>query len=203
MDVNAEENPLRAEQRREPAGARDPRTSSDQKHEHSDDRGSEPSSVLNRVTWVGLLVLASFPLFGAVADLVSDQHGGIPRDHYAAFRALSGMTVGQAKSAAPGLVQYVHQLEVGYAVHELVFAVLLLGIVAVPLRQCQRWAWFACWTVLIADITYAATFGAHDSTILLESIVGALGMSTLLLAFAPSIFSGHRSEQKLQLREVG
>lgn len=91
-------------------------------------------------------------------------------------------------TAVPGILSYVHQLEVGYAVHELVFGVLLIAIIAIPLRQRQRWAWFACWTILIADITYAATFGVHDPTILRESLIGAIGMPALLLALTPSVF---------------
>lgn len=140
-----------------------------------------------RVVWAALLAFAAFPLLGAILDLVSDQHG-IPGDHTATFHALSGMTVSQAKTAVPGILSYVHQLEVGYAVHELVFGVLLIAIIAIPLRQRQRWAWFACWTILIADITYAATFGVHDPAILRESLIGAIGMPALLLALTPSVF---------------
>lgn len=147
---------------------------------------------LPRLAWCGLLVLAAFPLVGAVADLFSDQRGSIPSDHLPTFHALAGMTLAQANAAAPGLISYIHQLEVGYAVHEVVFAVLLLAVVAIPLRQRQRWAWFACWTVLLADIAYAATFGAHDPTILRQALVGAIGMPTLLLAVAPSVFRSRR-----------
>ena len=143
---------------------------------------------VTRLVWAALLALAAFPLFGAILDLVSDQHGGIPGDHTAAFHSLSGRTVSQAKAAAPGVLSYVHQLEVGYAVHELVFGLLLVAVIAIPLRQGQRWAWFACWTILIADVTYAVTFGAHDPAILRESLIGAIGMPALLLALAPSVF---------------
>jgi hypothetical protein len=147
---------------------------------------------LPRMAWCGLLALAAFPLFGSLADLLSDLRGGIPADHAATFHVLSGMTIAQAKAAAPGIFSYVHQLEVGYAVHELVFAVLLLAVVAVPLRQRQRWAWFACWTILVADVAYAATFGAHDPTILRQALIGAIGMPALLLVLAPSVFRSHR-----------
>ena len=143
---------------------------------------------VTRLAWAALLALAAIPLLGAILDLASDQRGGIPGDHTATFRALSGMTVSQAKAAVPGVLSYVHQLEVGYAVHELVFGLLLVAVIAIPLRQRQRWAWFACWTILIADVTYAATFGAHDPAILRESLIGAIGMPALLLALAPSVF---------------
>jgi hypothetical protein len=143
---------------------------------------------VSRLAWAALLALAAFPLIGATLDLVSDQHDGIPSDHTAAFHALSGMTVSQAKAAVPGILSYAHQLEVGYAVHELVFGLLLIAVIAIPLRQRQRWAWFACWTILIADVTYAATFGSHDPAILRESLIGAIGMPALLLALIPSVF---------------
>lgn len=153
-----------------------------------DAAGGKRWLTVTRLAWAALLVLAAFPLVGAIADLFSDQHGGIPGDHTATFRALSGMTVSQAKVDVPGVLRYIHELEVGYAVHELVFGLLLVAVIVIPLRQRQRWAWFACWTVLIADITYAATFGAHDPTILRESLIGAIGMPVLLLALAPSYF---------------
>lgn len=111
---------------------------------HADKRPSpvKHSPVLSRISWVGLLVLAAFPLLGAIVDLISDQRDGIPGDHNATFQSLTGMSVAQAKVSAPGLLRYVHQLEIGYAVHELVFAGLLLAVVAIPLRTRQRWAWF-------------------------------------------------------------
>lgn len=147
-----------------------------------------------------MLALAAFPLAGAILDLVADQHSGIPGDHTATFRALSGMTVSQAKAAVPGVLSYIHQLEVGYAVHELVFGLLLVAVIAIPLRQRHRWAWFACWTILIANVTYAATFGAHDPAILRASLIGAIGMPVLLLTLAPSVFCRRVAESSRATR---
>jgi hypothetical protein len=154
---------------------------------------------LAHLAWGGLVALAAFPLFGAVADLFSDQRGGIPADHAPTFRVLTGMTLAQANSTAPGIVNYIRQLEVGYAVHEIAFAVLLLAIVAIPLRRRQQWAWFACWTILLADIAYAGTFGAHDPTLLRQALIGAIGMPVLLLAFAPCVFHSRRDEESVEL----
>lgn len=142
----------------------------------------------SNVAWAGLLVMGALPIFAAVADLVSDRRTGIPADHQAAFHSVTGMTVTGAHTALPGVMHYIHNLEVGYAVHEVVFGVLFLAVVAIPLRLRQRWAWLACWAVLLADITYTATFGAYDPTILRQSLIAVIGLPILLLAIAPSVF---------------
>jgi hypothetical protein len=79
-------------------------------------------------------------------------------------------------------------LERGYAIHELMFAILFLLILAVPFRARQRWAWWTCWTITIANLGYALTFGAHDSKVLAYSMVALIGLPLLLLAHAREFF---------------
>lgn len=151
-------------------------------------RAAGPRSSLSTLAWGALLLLGAFPLFAAVADLHSELHGGIPADHRSAFAGLAGSTVAAARSSAPGVMRYVHTLEVGYAVHELVFGGLFLAIVAIPLRRREPWAWWACWIVLAADLTYALTFGLHSATILRQSLIAVVGLPVLLSLLAPSVF---------------
>jgi hypothetical protein len=44
------------------------------------------------------------------------------------------------------------------------------------------------WVVLLADITYALTFGAHDAAILRQSLIGIIALPVLLLIQAPAFF---------------
>lgn len=93
-----------------------------------------------------------------------------------------------AKRSAHGTTQYITLLEVAYAFHELVFALLYLIIVAIPFRRGMRWAWWACWVVEIANLAYLFTFGRHDSTIFARALVAAVALPVLpvlLLAAAP------------------
>ncbi|MGW1803204.1 hypothetical protein ACWCQN_47260 [Streptomyces sp. NPDC001984] len=68
------------------------------------------------------------------------------------------------------------------------FGLLFLAVVIFAFRQGQRWAWFACWAVLIAAIGYSATFGANDSTLLNRSLVADVALPVLLMIAAPSFF---------------
>jgi hypothetical protein len=76
-------------------------------------------------------------------------------------------------------------LETGYAIHELVFGILFLVIVAIPLRRGQWWAWWACWVVLLADLGYTLTFGRHDAAVLSCSLIADFALPVLLLAQLP------------------
>ena len=91
-------------------------------------------------------------------------------------------------ASTPGIAHYVSTLEYGYALHELTFGLLFLAVVLIPLRRGQRWAWFACWAVIIASIGYSATFGAHDSKILGRSLIADIGIPVLLALAAPTVF---------------
>lgn len=135
--------------------------------------------------WVGLLALGAFPVVASVADLAADLRNRIPADHQSAFTALTGLRPPAAASARAGAARYIHLLEIGYAVHEIVFGVLFLAIVAIPLRRRQRWAWYASWAVLAADLTYTLTFGLHSSTVLRQSLIADVALVALLTVIAP------------------
>jgi hypothetical protein len=140
------------------------------------------------VAWILLLLLGGLFLFASLSDLASDARTGIPSDHTAAFQNVAGVTWNAAQSSAPGPTQYITLLEVAYAVHELVFALLFLLIVAIPFRRRARWAWWACWIPMIANIAYSLTFGAHDSTVLTYSLVADIALPVLLLVHIPAFF---------------
>ncbi|MFZ0216699.1 MAG: hypothetical protein WAM30_12260 [Candidatus Dormiibacterota bacterium] len=133
------------------------------------------------VGWALLLLLALFPVLSASLDLVADVSRGIPSDHQAAFAALVGRSWNSIQHAAPGTAGYITLLEIGYAIHELVFGVLFLVIVAIPFRRGEWWAWWACWVVLVADLAYTLTFGRHDAAILRQSLVADIALPVLLL----------------------
>ena len=57
-----------------------------------------------------------------------------------------------------------HSPVAGYGLSVMIrstFALLFVVIVAVPFRRGQRWAWWAAWIVMIADLGYTFTFGRH------------------------------------------
>jgi hypothetical protein len=139
-------------------------------------------------SWIGLILLGAFNLYAALADLAAGA--GPPSDHSGTFTALTGRTWASFKAAQPAAAHYITLLERGYALHELTFAILFLVIVAVPLRAGQRWAWWACWAVLIAYLGYTLTFGIYDHAILARSLIGVIALPILLLALVPSVFRG-------------
>jgi hypothetical protein len=114
---------------------------------------------------------------------------GLPSDHAGTFTALTG-------TSWPGLARYVTLLERGYALHELTFALLFVVIVAVPFRRGQRWAWWAAWIVMIADLGYTFTFGIHDHVILVRSLAVDVMLTVLLLAHVPVFFGHGRTDQQ-------
>ncbi|HZU13785.1 MAG TPA: hypothetical protein VFB58_13170 [Chloroflexota bacterium] len=140
------------------------------------------------VVWAFLLVLGAFFLFAVASDLAADLRTGMPNDHLGTFRSLAGISWTEATGQVRGVTRYITLLEVTYAFHELVFAVLYLIIVAIPFRQGRLWAWWACWPVEIANVAYLLTFGAHDSTIFYRALIAALALPVLLLIAAPWFF---------------
>ena len=140
-----------------------------------------------KASWIGLIVLGAFNVFAAVADLAATAGTGLPSDHTGTFADVAGRTWASFKAAQPGAAHYVTLVERGYALHELTFAILFLLIVVIPLRAGQRWAWWACWAVLIAYLGYIFTFGVHDSTILARSLIGVIALPALLLAQIPAL----------------
>ncbi len=138
--------------------------------------------------WAGLLLLGAFYVFGAVNDLIADGRTGLPADHTGTFAAVAGTGWDAARHASPGTAAYITLLERGYALHELVYAILFLTVLAVPFRRRQRWAWLACWTPTIANLGYALTFGTHDTAIGYRSLVALIALPVLLLVHVPAFF---------------
>lgn len=145
--------------------------------------------------WAGLLLLGGFYVFGAVNDLIADGRTGLPADHTGTFAAVAGTGWSTARQGSPGTAAYISLLERGYALHELVYAILFLAILAIPFRRRQRWAWFACWTPTIANLGYALTFGAHDTTIGYRSLVALIGLPVLLLVHLPAFFTRRAADR--------
>ncbi len=144
------------------------------------------------VAWILLLLLGALFLFASLSDLLADVRTGLPSDHLEAFRAISGMTWSQAQLAAPGITHFVTSLEIAYAVHELVFGVLFLIIVAIPFRQRARWAWWACWVPVLANLTYTITIGHYSTTTLVYSLIADVALPVLLLLHIPAFFGTAR-----------
>lgn len=140
------------------------------------------------IAWALLLLLGAFYLFAPLSDLRADAGIGLPADHLFTFAKVSGVPWETAKQSSPGVARYVTLLEVAYAVHELVFGILFLVILAIPFRRRARWAWWACWAVMLANITYTLTFGRHDPTILSRSLIADIALPILLLIHVPAFF---------------
>ena len=144
------------------------------------------------VAWILLLLLGALFLFGSLSDLLADIRSGIPSDHLEAFRAISGMNWSRAQLTAPGITHFITSLEIAYAVHELVFGVLFLLIVAIPFRRRARWAWWACWVPVLANLTYTFTIGHYGSTTLAYSLIADVALPVLLLLHIPAFFGTSR-----------
>ena len=140
-----------------------------------------------RVTWLLLLILALFTVLFPVLDLVGTARTGLPSDHTAAYRALAGHGFPGLQPAGPA--RYIRQLEYGYALHELTFALFFLVLVAIPVRTGQRWAWLACWLILIATVGYTLTFARYSGKTLTYSLIPDVAIPVLLLAQAPRFWT--------------
>ncbi len=151
------------------------------------DRGRATPRYLT-IAWVLLLLIGAFYIFAPVSDLLADAKTGIPSDHMGTFTNIAGTTWDGAKQAAVGLTKYITTLEVAYAVHELVFGILFIVLLVIPFRQRQRWAWWACWAPMLANITYSLTFGRYDTTILYRSLIADIALPVLLLIHIPAFF---------------
>jgi hypothetical protein len=102
------------------------------------------------------------------------------------------MSWSRAQLAAPGITHFVTSLEIAYAVHELVFGVLFLIIVAIPFRRRARWAWWACWVPVLANLTYTFTIGHYSTTTLAYSLIADVALPVLLLLHIPVFFGTSR-----------
>jgi hypothetical protein len=136
-----------------------------------------------------LLLLGVFFLYGAVSDLIATVGGNIPADHHGTFTSLAGVSYSNVKAASPGIAGYIPVLERGYALHELTFALLFIAVLAIPFRRRQRWAWWAAWLPMIANLGYTFTFGTHDQAILTRSLIADIALPLLLVAHIPAFFT--------------
>jgi hypothetical protein len=147
-----------------------------------------------RVTWLLLLIVALFSVLFPLLDIVGTARSGLPSDHTAAYRALAGHGFPGIQPTGP--TRYIRQLEFGYALHELTFALFFLILVAIPVRTGQRWSWLACWLTLIATIGYTVTFAHYSGKTLAYSLIPDIAIPVLLLAQAPRFWKpGHPSRQ--------
>jgi Isoprenylcysteine carboxyl methyltransferase (ICMT) family len=157
---------------------------------------AEPAPPLTRplaaVSLALLLLLAFFYVFGAASDLGALADGKLPADHRGTFASLAGGSFGHVKLITPGITSYISVVESGYALHELTFALLFIVIVAFPFRRRQRWAWWAAWLPVIANLGYTFTFGVHDHAILARSLLTDIALPVLLLAHIPAFFHHSR-----------
>ena len=141
-----------------------------------------------RMAWILLLLLGAFFLFASLSDLAADARTGLPSDHLEAFHTIAGVTWTSAKHSAPEITKYVTLLEVTYAVHELVFGLLFLIIVAIPFRQRTHWAWWACWIPMFANLTYTFAIAHYSTTTLVYSLIADIALPVLLLLHVPAFF---------------
>ena len=143
------------------------------------------------IAWILLLLLGALFLFGSLSDLLADARTGLPSDHMDAFHTITGVTWKSAKLSSP-ITQYITSLEIAYAVHELVFGLLFLIIVAIPFRRRARWAWWACWIPMLANLTYTLTIGHCGTTTLIYSLIADIALPVLLLIHIPAFFGKSR-----------
>lgn len=142
-----------------------------------------------QVAWILLLLLGVLFVLASLLDLVSDARIGIPSDHLTAFQTITGLAWTNAKSSTTPITHFVTSLEVAYAVHELVFGLLFLLIVAIPFRRRARWSWWACWIPMLTNLTYTFTIAHYSSTTLVYSLIPDIALPVLLLVHIPAFFS--------------
>ncbi|GCE09088.1 hypothetical protein [Dictyobacter aurantiacus] len=155
----------------------------------SQKRVASKQPVFLLVAWILLLLIGGLFLFASLSDLVSDARVGLPTDHLEVFHSITGMTWNAAKVASPQITRYTTLLEVTYAVHELVFGLLFLVIVSIPFRRRARWAWWACWIPMIANLTYTFAMAHYSRTTLTYSLIADIALPLLLFVHIPAFFS--------------
>lgn len=134
------------------------------------------------------MVLGALFFFASVSDLAADMRTGLPSDHLGTFQAIAGSSWSSAQQVSPAFIHYITLLEIAYAVHEMVFALLFLVIIAIPFRRRARWAWWACWIPMLANITYSLTIVRYDTTTLVYSLVADIALPVFLLVHIPAFF---------------
>ncbi len=152
----------------------------------SSGRQKQPRYLL--VAWILLLLLGALFGFASLSDLAADLRTELPTDHLEAFRVLTNQNWQTVQQQTPQFTHYITTLEIAYAVHELVFALLFLMIVIFPFRQRKRWSWWTCWVPMLANLTYTLTLAHFSSTTLTYSLVADIALPVLLLIHIPAFF---------------
>jgi hypothetical protein len=156
-----------------------------------------------------LLAVGGFLAIGAVFDLAGDAGSQLPGDHASTFRALTGTIWQRAASNPHSAAPYVTHMEIAYSAYELLFAVVILAVAAIPLRRGERWAWWCSWLIVLPVATLAWLFGAHDSgnliTAIVVAIIAIIAIIALLalLPFTTRPSSPARNSKRQALRPFG
>lgn len=98
-----------------------------------------------------------------------------------------------AANASPRTAESAQSRNRGLAVAGLALLLLLGVLIAIPFRCRQRWAWWAAWLPMIANLGYTFTFGVHDHTILARSLIADIALPVLLIAHIPAFFGPDRA----------
>ncbi len=149
--------------------------------------------VLHRIGWIGLTLVGGLLLLAVALDLSADHTSGLPGDHQGAFTSMAGQSFADIQQSSPGVARYITHLEVGYALHELTFAVLFLAIVLIPLRQRKMWGWWAAWAIMIANVGYTFTIACWDPAIFRRSLFAVIVVPLLLVLSAPAVWRGEKA----------
>ena len=70
--------------------------------------------------------------------------------------------------------------------------ILFLIMVAIPFRRRARWAWWACWVPMLANLTYTFTLAHYNTTTLRYSLIADVALPVLLLLHIPAFFGNSR-----------
>jgi hypothetical protein len=139
-------------------------------------------SVRLRTIALSLLALAgAFFVIGGAFDLLTDARGNLPSDHSGTFQAVAHMSWQHARLVSHPLTRYVTGVEAAYSAFQLLFGLLLLVVVAIPLRRGERWAWWCGWLLIPGFAAFGAVYGQHDSGNLWAAIAAAVIAALALL----------------------
>jgi hypothetical protein len=137
------------------------------------------------VAFVVLLAAGAFLAIGAAFDLVTDVRGNLPSDHSGTFQAVAHMSWERARLVAHPTTRYIIRAEAAYSAFQLLFGVLLLVIVAIPLRRGERWAWWCGWLLIPGFAAFGVVYGAHDSGNLSAAVAAAAIAALALIVLRP------------------
>ena len=116
-----------------------------------------------KVAFVVLLAAGAFFAIGGAFDLLTDARGNLPSDHSGTLQAVAHMSWHQARFVAHPITRYITRAETAYSAFQLLFGLMLLLVVAIPLRRGERWAWWSCWLLVPGFAAFGAVYGQHDS----------------------------------------